>query len=127
MLEHNQRMLTELRERLAGAVPPAPFSPQDVDGASALWAGVIMVALSYDALLEAFWRSVPDPTSAYRQGADVGPQYESVIFYHSEAQREATADEINGGESRVTHRTRARGGERDARVPLPRHHAAGLL
>lgn len=30
--------------------------------------------ISYAALLEAYWRAVPDPASAYRQGADVGPQ-----------------------------------------------------
>ena len=42
---------------------------------------------SYTAMLAAFWQHLPDPTSSVRQGADVGPQYESAIFYHSEAQR----------------------------------------
>ena len=42
---------------------------------------------SYDALLDAYWRLVPDPTSSLRQGADVGPQYESRIFFHGEEQR----------------------------------------
>jgi peptide-methionine (S)-S-oxide reductase/peptide methionine sulfoxide reductase msrA/msrB len=34
-----------------------------------------------------------DPTSLNRQGADVGTQYRSVVFYHSEAQR-STAEEL---------------------------------
>jgi peptide-methionine (S)-S-oxide reductase len=29
-----------------------------------------------------------DPTTLNRQGNDVGPQYRSVIFYHSEKQKE---------------------------------------
>jgi peptide-methionine (S)-S-oxide reductase len=44
--------------------------------------------LSYDRLLEVFWKA-HDPTQLNRQGADVGTQYRSVIFYHDEAQREA--------------------------------------
>jgi len=43
--------------------------------------------VSYGELLEVFWRS-HDPTTADRQGHDVGPQYRSVIFYHSDRQRE---------------------------------------
>jgi peptide-methionine (S)-S-oxide reductase len=44
--------------------------------------------LSYDGLLEAFWKT-HDPTTRDRQGNDVGPQYRSVIFYHSDAQKKA--------------------------------------
>ena len=44
--------------------------------------------VSYEELLSWFWRA-HDPTQLNRQGADVGTQYRSVIFYHSEAQRAA--------------------------------------
>ena len=43
--------------------------------------------VSYAELLEVFWRS-HDPTTRDRQGNDSGPQYRSVVFYHSERQRE---------------------------------------
>lgn len=42
--------------------------------------------ISYDSLLDVFW-ATHDPTTLDRQGADVGPQYRSVIFYHSDDQR----------------------------------------
>ena len=42
--------------------------------------------INYEALLEAFW-FVHDPTQLNRQGNDIGTQYRSVIFYHSEEQK----------------------------------------
>lgn len=43
--------------------------------------------VSFEELLEVFWKT-HDPTTLNRQGPDVGTQYRSVIFYHSEQQRE---------------------------------------
>lgn len=43
--------------------------------------------ISFDELLEMFW-FVHDPTQLNRQGNDIGTQYRSVIFYHSESQKE---------------------------------------
>jgi peptide-methionine (S)-S-oxide reductase len=43
--------------------------------------------ISFEELLEIFWQT-HDPTTLNRQGADVGTQYRSVIFYHSDEQKE---------------------------------------
>jgi len=44
--------------------------------------------ISFEELLEVFWKT-HNPTTPNRQGADVGPQYRSVIFYHNEKQKQA--------------------------------------
>ncbi len=46
--------------------------------------------LSFQELLDVFF-AIHDPTTKDRQGNDIGEQYRSVIFFHSDAQR-ATAE-----------------------------------
>jgi peptide-methionine (S)-S-oxide reductase len=43
--------------------------------------------ITYDELLEIFWKT-HDPTTPNRQGADVGPQYRSIILYHNDEQKQ---------------------------------------
>ena len=43
--------------------------------------------VKFEELLEVFWKT-HDPTTPNQQGADVGPQYRSAVFYHSDEQKE---------------------------------------
>jgi peptide-methionine (S)-S-oxide reductase len=49
--------------------------------------------ISYREILQIFF-SIHDPTTLDRQGADVGTQYRSAIFYHDEAQKGAAEQVI---------------------------------
>ncbi len=49
--------------------------------------------ISYDRLLDVFF-DAHDPTQLNRQGADVGSQYRSAIFYSSDQQKQAALDKI---------------------------------
>ena len=44
----------------------------------------------YEELLAVFW-GVHDPTTLNRQGPDIGTQYRSAVFFHSEEQKAAAA------------------------------------
>ncbi len=65
--------------------------------------------ISYREILEVFF-TIHDPTTPNRQGADVGPQYRSIVLYHSAEQRdeaartvaELEADGAYGGDPIVT-------------------------
>ena len=43
--------------------------------------------ITYEELLEIFWKT-HDSTTLNRQGADAGTQYRSVIYYHSDEQKQ---------------------------------------
>lgn len=43
--------------------------------------------INYEQLLNLFW-NIHNPTQLNRQGVDIGTQYRSAIFYHSEEQKE---------------------------------------
>ena len=82
----------------AGGDLPAPSYEQVCTGDTG-HAEVVQITfdpsvISYRALLEIFF-TIHDPTALNRQGADVGTQYRSAIFYHSAAQK-ATAEAVIG-------------------------------
>ena len=74
-------------------------SYQEVSSGNSGHAEVVQITydaslISYADLLKIFF-TIHDPTTLNRQGADVGPQYRSVIFYQDESQRES-AERIMG-------------------------------
>ena len=75
-------------------------SYNQVCGGSTGHAEVVQIAFNADIitfreLLEIFF-VVHDPTTLNRQGNDVGTQYRSVIFHHTDGQRETALDLIRG-------------------------------
>jgi len=48
-------------------------------------------------LLDIFWQS-HNPTTLNRQGADIGTQYRSAVFYHSDKQREVAEISLRNAE-----------------------------
>lgn len=50
--------------------------------------------ITYGTILKVFFSTAHDPTTLNRQGADVGPQYRSAIFYATDEQKKIAADYI---------------------------------
>jgi len=81
----------------AGGTVPNPTYEQVCSGRTG-HAEVVQVTfdptiLSYKDLLRIFF-TVHDPTTVNRQGADVGTNYRSVIFYHNDEQRSQASEII---------------------------------
>jgi peptide-methionine (S)-S-oxide reductase len=91
------RGVTKVVSGYAGGHVPNP-SYQRVCSGSTGHAEVVQVTfdpavVSYRELLEIFF-TIHDPTTLNRQGADVGTQYRSAIFYHDEEQKRAAEEVI---------------------------------
>ena len=50
--------------------------------------------ISFEVLLDIFWH-LHNPTTINQQGADIGTQYRSVIFYHTEEQKRIAIESKN--------------------------------
>jgi peptide-methionine (S)-S-oxide reductase len=95
------RGVTDVLSGYSGGHVPNP-SYQDVCSETTGHAEVVQIRFNPDdislkELLSLFF-AVHDPTTLNRQGADVGTQYRSVIFYQDETQRETAVqliDELN--------------------------------
>jgi peptide-methionine (S)-S-oxide reductase len=57
--------------------------------------------IQYPTILDWFWRS-HDPTTLNRQGNDVGTQYRSAIFFHSEEQRQQAEESREAYQKRLS-------------------------
>ena len=89
--------VTSVVSGYAGGTAPNPSYKQVCTGTTG-HAEVVQVTfdnalIDYQTILTVFF-TVHDPTTLNAQGADVGTQYRSVIFWHSEAQRETAAEVI---------------------------------
>ena len=76
----------------AGGTTPNPTYEQVCSGSTG-HAEVVKITfdpaiVSYSRIIDLFWQA-HDPTTLNRQGADVGEQYRSVIFYHDENQKKS--------------------------------------
>lgn len=90
------RGVVSVESGYAGGHVPSPTYAQVCSGNTG-HAEVVQVVfdpreITYGDLLRVFF-SIHDPTTLNRQGADVGTQYRSVIFYHDPDQKR-TAEEV---------------------------------
>jgi peptide-methionine (S)-S-oxide reductase len=96
------RGVEEVESGYSGGPVPDPTYRQVCTGTTG-HAEVVQVTfapevVSFREILEVFF-TIHDPTTLNRQGADVGPQYRSAIFYHDEEQRRVAEEVISGLEA----------------------------
>ncbi|MEI6669423.1 MAG: peptide-methionine (S)-S-oxide reductase MsrA [Acidobacteriota bacterium] len=89
----------------AGGYSPNPTYEEVCSGLTG-HAEVVLVAFDptvvwFDGLLKIFWES-HNPTQGMRQGNDVGTQYRSAIYFHSEAHRVAAERSMDAFQARLT-------------------------
>ena len=87
--------VSRVKSGYAGGHVPNPTYRQVCTGTTG-HAEVVQVefdpdVVGYDEILEIFF-GIHDPTTLNRQGNDVGPQYRSAIFTHSDKQAETARD-----------------------------------
>jgi peptide-methionine (S)-S-oxide reductase len=91
------RGVVQVESGYAGGKRPNPTYEQVCSGATG-HAEVVRITydpsvIAYRDLLDVFF-TIHDPTTLDRQGGDVGTQYRSVIFHHSDSQREIAEQAI---------------------------------
>lgn len=89
--------VVDVESGYAGGHVAAPSYEQVCSGATG-HAEVVRVEfdpkrIAYREILEVFF-AIHDPTQLNRQGNDIGTQYRSVIFYHSDEQRRIAEDVV---------------------------------
>lgn len=88
--------IVEVTSGYAGGHKPNPTYEQVCTGSTG-HAEVVQIRfdpakITYEAILRTFFKA-HDPTTLNRQGADIGTQYRSVVFYHDEQQKK-TAERV---------------------------------
>jgi peptide-methionine (S)-S-oxide reductase len=90
------RGVEQVEPGYAGGTPPNPTYEEVSTGTTGHAEAVQLTfnpeVISFREILEIFF-GTHDPTQLNRQGPDVGTQYRSVIFYHSQQQK-ATAEQL---------------------------------
>jgi peptide-methionine (S)-S-oxide reductase len=105
VFEHT-RGVADAKSGYAGGTEKAA-KYDEVSGGSTGHAEAVQVTydpdkVSYDQLLEIFFKVIHNPTELNRQGPDIGPQYRSAIFFVNETQKKAATDYIAKlGEAKV--------------------------
>ena len=93
--------ITKVTSGYSGGYKPNPTYEEVCSGqtghAEAIQIEFNPKVISFEKILEVFF-TLHDPTTLNRQGADIGTQYRSVIFYHDQKQKK-TAEKVKAEKS----------------------------